>query len=109
MESYVGIEYPCSEFTTLLSRGNLYTPQELFELSCVFYCYYQNVDKSCATHLLHAFNEIYESSQVDYPQGNKILRCLVNCFSKAHSKQESDKIKEDEKKENINGKHLRYE
>ena len=110
MESYVGIEYPCYEFTTLLSRGNLtYPPQELFELSCVFYCYYQNVDKSCVTHLLHAFNEIYESSQVEYPQGNKILRRFVNCFSTALSKQESDKIKEDEKKENIKGKHLRYE
>ena len=28
MESYVGIEYPCSEFTTLLSRGNLTHPPQ---------------------------------------------------------------------------------
>ena len=82
MDSYAGMEYPCSEFTTLLSRGNFtHPPPELFELSCVFYCYYQNVDKSCIKNLLHAFNEIYESSQVDYPQVNKILRRFVNSFS----------------------------
>ena len=100
MDSYAGMEYPCSEFTTLLSRGNLtHPPPELFELSCVLYCYYQNVDKSCIKHLLHAFNEIYESSQVDYPQGNKILRRFVNSFLKAFSKQESDKVKEEKKED----------
>ena len=109
MDSYAGMEYPCSEFTTLLSRGNLTHPlPELFELSCVLYCYYQNVDKSCIKHLLHAFNEIYESLQVDYPQVYKILRRFVNSFSKA-SKQESDKVKDEKKKTNVKRKRLNYE
>ena len=110
MENYAGIEYPSSEFTTLLSRGKLvHPPPELFELCCVLYCYYQNVDKSCIKHLLHAFSEIYESSQVDYAEGDNILRRFVNTFSNAFSKHESDKIKEDKKKKNMKRKRLSNE
>ena len=38
MDSYAGMEYPCSEFTTLLSRGNLTHPHHQNYLNClVFY------------------------------------------------------------------------
>ena len=52
--SYVANDHPFSEFTTLLSRGR-YPPPELFELCCVLFCYYKNIQKSCINHLLHAF------------------------------------------------------
>ena len=105
-----GVEYPCSEFTTLLSRGNLtHPPPELFELSCILYCYYKNVEKTCVKHLLHAFGEIYECSQVSYPQANSILRRFVNCFAKAFSKQETAKLAEEKQKNNIKRTRLSFQ
>ena len=45
-----------SEFTPLVSRGKLSHPTaELFNLACVLYCYYKNVNKECTEHLMVAF------------------------------------------------------
>ena len=81
-----------SEFTTLLSRGKLaYPPSELFDLRCVFFAYYEEVDKSCVKHLMVAFSLIYESCYLEYEAENRILRRFVSSYSKAFSNQKSNK------------------
>ena len=41
--------HPCSEFTSLLSRGTLTYPLvELYDLSCVLFCSYKSVNTSCS-------------------------------------------------------------
>ena len=86
----------------LLSRGKLsYPPAELFELCCILFCYYKNVEKTCINHLLTGFNEIYESRQLEYASYKSILRQLSNCFSKAFSNDKSNKLTE-KKKNDVN-------
>ena len=97
-----------SEFTTLLSRGKLsYPTSELYDLTCVLYNYYKNVEKECIEHLLVAFHEIYESSFLNFDSEEKILRRLINCFSKAFANQQSDKIRLEKNK--IKRRRLHYE
>ena len=87
-------QHPYSEFTTLLSRGKLaYPPTELFDLSCVLFAYYKEVDKSCVKHLMVAFQLIYESCHLEYEAEDRILRRFVNSYSKAFSNQQSDGIR----------------
>ena len=87
-------QFKNSEFLLLLSRGKLsYPPPELFELCCVLFSYYKNVEKTCINHLLIGFNEIYESCQLNYESNNTMLRRFLNCFSKAFSNDESNKLK----------------
>ena len=87
-------QHPNSEFTTLLSRGKLsHLPVKPFDLTCVLYTYYKKVTKSCIQHLLIAFQQIYESRHLEYEAENRILRGLINCFSKAFSKQQCDSIR----------------
>ena len=83
-----------SEYTALVSRGKLTFPtDELFDLTCVLYCYYKNVEKSCIEHVLLGFREIYEICCLNYDSGEKILRRLINCFSKAFVLDSSDESK----------------
>ena len=87
-------QHPNSEFTTLLSRGKLsHPPVKLFDLTCVLYTYYKKVIKSCIQHLLIAFQQIYQSCHLQYEAENRILRRLINCLSKAFSKQQCDSIR----------------
>ena len=84
-------QHPYSEFTILLSRGKLsYPPSELFDLSCVLFAYYKQVNKSCVKHLLIAFHQAYESCHLEYEGANRILRRFVNSYSKAFSNLQSD-------------------
>ena len=54
-ESDATTNFPSSKFTSLLSRDKLSHPlSEIFELSCVLYCYYKNLEESCADCLLQA-------------------------------------------------------
>ena len=67
--------FPSSECTFLTSHVKLSHPlPEFFYLSCLLCCYYKIVEKSCAKCLLQAFQKIYEYSQVEYADENKILR-----------------------------------
>ena len=97
-----------SEYTKQLSRGELALPtDELFNLTCVLFCYYKNVDKNCINHVLSGFKEIYELCFLDYESGEKILRRLINCFSKAFARDKSDKLKKEQN--TIKRKRLNYE
>ena len=83
-----------SEFTSLVSRGKLsYPPSELFDLSCVLYAYYKEVDKCCINRILVAFQEIYESCHLEYENEKRILRRFLNTFSKAFSNKMSDGLR----------------
>ena len=81
-----------SEFADLLSRVKFsHSSLEIIELSCAVY--YKSVDKSCVNHLLQAFHEIYESSQLQDLDQKKILKRFVNCFSKTCVFPESEELK----------------
>ena len=83
-----------SEFTSLVSRGKLsYPPSELFDLSCVLYAYYKEVDKCCINRILVAFQEIYESCHLEYENEKRNLRRFLNTFSKAFSNKVSDGLR----------------
>ena len=102
-------QHPYSEFTSLLSRGKLsYPPSELFDLSCVLFAYYKQVDKSCVKHLMIAFHQIYECCHLEYEGENRILRRFVNSYSKAFSNQQSDGIRA-ENRNSIKRKRLNYD
>ena len=78
----------------LLSRGKFsHSSLEIFQLSCAVYYCYKKVDKSCVNHLLQAFHEIYESSQLQDLDQKKILKRFVNCFSKTYVFPESEELK----------------
>ena len=97
-----------SEILSLLSRGKLsYPPAELFELGCILFCYYKNVKKTCIKHVLIAFNEIYECCQLEYKSHSSILRRFLNCFSKAFSNDECDKLKVE--RNNVKRKRLSFD
>ena len=86
--------HPHSEFTPLVSSGKLsHSTAELFNLACVLYCYYKNVNKECIEHLMVAFLEIYNCCFLDFISKEKVLRRLINCFSKAFSDQQSDGVR----------------
>ena len=54
-ESDATTDFPSSEFTSLLSCDKFSHPlSEIFELSCVLYCYYKNLEESCVDCLLQA-------------------------------------------------------
>ena len=85
-------DLPSAEFTILLSHDKLSHPSpEIFGLSCVLCCYYQNVEISCVYRFLQSFHEIYKPSQDENADQNKILRQFVNCFTKTHALHESEK------------------
>ena len=85
-------DLPSAEFTILLSHDKLSHPSpEIFGLSCVLCCYYQNVEISCVYRFLQSFHEIYKPSQGENADQNKILRQFANCFTKAHALHESEK------------------
>lgn len=79
-----------AEFMSLLSQRKLSYPlAELFELCCILFCYYKNIEKTFINHLLNALNEIYQSCQLKYESYKNILRSFSNCFSKASSNDKS--------------------
>ena len=99
---------PHSEFTTLVSRGKLSHPStELFDLTCVVFCYYKNVEKEFIEHLMLAFQEIYECCFLNFSSENRVMRRLINCFSKAFSNQRSDGIRVEKSK--VKRRRLHYE
>ena len=104
-------ETPASEFTSLVSRGKLsHPPDELFDLTCALFSYYKHVEKTCIKHLLVGFQQIYEAFHLSFESETRILRRLINCFSKAFSKQQSDKIRAEKgKKDIIKRRRLNYE
>ena len=51
------------------------------------------MDKSCVNHLLQAFHEIYESSQLQDLDQKKILKRFVNSFSKTFAFPEPEELK----------------
>ena len=76
-------DFPSSKFTILIFRVKLSNlPPKTFYLSCILYCCYKNMDKSCVNCMSQVFDEIYEYSQLEYPDKNKIFRRSVNCFQR---------------------------
>ena len=59
------------------------------------------MDKSCVNHLLQAFHEIYESSQLQDLDQKKILKRFVNSFSKTFAFPEPEELKMKQKKNSI--------
>ena len=99
---------PDSEFTSLLSRGKLTHPTaELFDLTCVLFSYYKNSNKECIQHILIAFQQIYECCFLEFNSEQRVLRRLINCFSKAFSSQQSDGIRAE--KSHVKRRRLHYE
>lgn len=97
-------------FTTLLSRGKLsYPSSELFDLSCVLFTYYKEVEKSCIIHLMDAFQRIYESCHLTYENDKRILRRFLNSFSKAFANDATDCIRVVKKKDSIKRRRLANE
>ena len=83
-------DFLSSEFTILLSRGKLsHSPPESF-FTLYFVLLLKNMDKAFVNYLLHVFQELFESSQLEDAGQNKILRRFVNYFSKACALHELD-------------------
>ena len=104
MKINIGLDAPVvdsniSEFTTNVSRGALkHPPEELFDLGLRLYCFHKNVEsKSCATRLMKAFTEIYESnySFLDDSIVSDMLQRFINCFSKGYANMQTEQIKID--------------
>ena len=108
----LGIEiqkHTASEFTSMVSWGiplSHPTP-DLFNLTCVLYSYYKNVNKECIEHLMVGFQQIYESCFLEFTSERKILRRLINTFSKAFSNKESDGLRAEKQK--VKRRRLHYE
>ena len=65
------IDFLSLELTILISGIKLWhPPTKIFELSCVLYFSYKNMEKSCVNRLLETFHEIYEFSQLKYADQN---------------------------------------
>lgn len=89
-----------SEFTQLVSRGKLSFPsRDIFSLSLYYFAYFKSLrEKNCATKLIKAFHEIYESSLLDIENINSVNRRFVNTFLKGEVNKISDKIKAEKNK-----------
>ena len=59
------------------------------------------MDKSCVNHFLQAFHGIYESSQLEDLDQEKILKRFVNCFSKTFVFPESEELEMKQKKNKL--------
>jgi hypothetical protein len=104
MKINVGLDAPevesnVCEFTEKVSRGALkHPPEELFDLGVRLYTYYKHVEmKSCATRLVKAFKEIYDSSFsfLDDALVRDVMQRFTNCFSKGYANMQTEKIKID--------------
>ena len=83
----------------LLSHGNFHIHLLKFlNYHVLFIIITKNMDKSCVNHLLQAFHEIYESSQLQDLDQKKILKRFVNSFSKTFVFPEPDELKMKQKK-----------
>jgi hypothetical protein len=81
-----------SEFTTLLSRGELsHPPQWLFSFSQAAYCLYENFNHRCLRRFLGILNTLFISHFNDFDQNPKpICRRLANCFFKGEVRKMAD-------------------
>ena len=99
-------ELPCgtkdSEFTELVSRGKLSFPsRDIFNLSLYCFAYFKSLPrKNCATKLLKAFHEIYESSLLEIDNINSVTRRFANTFFKGEVNKVTDKLKAGKKNKN---------
>ena len=78
-----------------MNRGKLSLPLgSIYEFSLFCYSYYKIVEnKSCAKRILSTFHQIYDATDFEIENHDSVLNRLVNCFSKAHSKNKTDVIK----------------
>ena len=88
-------DLPESEFTEKLSRGKLsFHLNDLYDLSKYMYSIFKLRKNKCCTKIyLEAFQEIYQFTTCDYSNANSICLRFVNCFFKAFTKKENNKIK----------------
>ena len=86
-----------SEFTRLVSRGQLSHPSEdMYDLSQYLFAYYKSVPvKTCANRLIEASQEISDVAFFDFD--TNVFRRFANCFSKGYAVQSSDKLKRERK------------
>ena len=109
----LGVTYddsvPESVFTNLVSRGKLsHPPVELFDYSQYCYTFFKAREKKCCTKsFLQAFSIIHDATGLKHDNIESINRRLVNCFFKAHAKNESEKIKTAKKENNRKKRKLR--
>ena len=84
-----------SEFTDMVSRGNLkHPPPALYDLSLYLYSFFKKRKNKCCTKIfLQAYHYIYECTGFEFINIDKILSRLNNCFFKGYASNETDKIK----------------
>ena len=101
-------DLPESEFTEKISRGKLSFPaNDLYDLSQYLYSFFKLRKNKCCTKIyLEAFQEIYRFTTCDYSNVNSICRRFVNCFFKAFTKKENDKIRAAKDKKAIKRRRL---
>ena len=95
-----------SEFTDLVSRGQLTNPPlGIFEFAQIAFTYYKNLNnKSSITRILVAFESIFESSYCDDRSEiniKSILRRFVNIFSKGVATLSTQTAKTEKKRKDI--------
>ena len=83
-----------SEFTNLVSRGNLsHPPAALYDYALYCYSFFKDRKVKCCTKVfIQGFEIIYNSTGYEWENISGINRRLTNCFFKAHAKCESEKI-----------------
>ena len=90
----------------MVSHGKLKHPTlDLYDLSLYLYCFFKmRKVKFCTNIFLQGFQYIYECSGCTFLNIGHILKRFINCFFKGYATDETDKIRADKAKEELQEK-----